>query len=68
MPKLTLKALRVNIGLNQEEASEKLGIHASTLKNWEKGKTFPNTAHIEKICDLYKVNYDDIIFLPKENA
>ncbi len=68
MPKLTLRALRVNIGLNREQASEKLGIHLCTLKSWENGKTFPNATQIEKICDLYKVNYDDIIFLPKENA
>lgn len=60
---MTLKAIRVNLGLNQEEAAEKLGIQLRTLSNWENAKTFPNVPQIEKIMDVYGVHYDDINFL-----
>lgn len=39
--KLTLKALRVNAGLNQAEAAQQLGIYIATLRNYEGGKTSP---------------------------
>lgn len=61
---MTLKALRVNAGIDQETAASKLGIKARTLSSWENGKTFPNVPQIMKIEKLYNVNYNDIIFLP----
>lgn len=61
--KLTLKALRANQGLTQQEASKKLGISESTLNNYENFKSFPDVPMIEKILKLYDVKYDDVIFL-----
>lgn len=61
---ITLKACRVNKGLTQKQASEKLGVSPSTLFLWEKGKKFPNVEMIKAIEDLYGVKYADIIFLP----
>lgn len=62
MSQITLKAARVNVGLTQEAVAEKLDISISTVKNWEKGKTFPKQPQIEKLCELYKVSYDNIFF------
>lgn len=62
MPKISLKAARVNAGLNQAEAAERIGVSVSTIKNWESGKSFPNQPMIEKICELYGVSYDYIKF------
>lgn len=64
MAKMTLAAARVNKGYTQADAAEKLKISVSTLKNWEKGCSFPKQPQIEKLCDLYELVYDDIIFLP----
>lgn len=64
MPKLTLKAARINAGYNQKEAAKMLSISKTTLVKWENGKTFPNAAAIEKICSVYRMHYDDISFLP----
>ena len=64
--RLTLKALRINNNLTQLEASKKLGISESTLNNYENHKSYPDVPTIEKILKLYKVNYDDIIFLPNK--
>lgn len=64
MVKMTLEAARRNVKLTQKEAAEQLGVSNGTLCNWEKGVSFPDVPQIEKICELYGVSYDDLIFLP----
>jgi transcriptional regulator with XRE-family HTH domain len=59
---MSLRAARVNAGLSQKEASKALEISNKTLCSWENGKTFPDQPMIEKICALYGVTYDMIIF------
>ena len=65
MPKITLKAARVNAGYTQESAAKIIGCSVSTLKNWENGKTFPKQPHIEKMCELYNIPFDNISFCGK---
>lgn len=43
--KITLKAARVNAKLSQAQAAEKLGVSEVTIRNWEKGVTFPMACH-----------------------
>ena len=62
MAKITLKAARVNVGLTQVEAAERLGISPSTIRNWEKGCSFPKPPQIMVLCKLYGVSYDNIFF------
>lgn len=64
MVKISLKAARVNAGYSQKEAAELLGVSNATLCNWENGVSFPDAMQIAKICELYKVSYDTINFLP----
>ena len=64
MAMMTLKAARINKGLGQKVAATEIGISNKTLSNWENGKTFPDVQQIEKICDVYGVTYNDLIFLP----
>lgn len=64
MVKLTLKAARINAGYTQKEAAKLLGVSNVTLGNWENGTSFPNAQQIVKICELYGVSYDNLIFLP----
>lgn len=59
----TLKALRINAGLDQKAAAEVIGVTPETLGSWERGKTFPSVPQINKIEELYKVSYADINFL-----
>ena len=61
---LTLKALRVNVGLDQITAAKRIGVTPETLSNWERGKSFPNVPQITKIEELYGTTYADINFLP----
>lgn len=64
MFQITLKAARVNAGYTQKQAAVALGVSNCTLVNWEKGISMPKANHIDAICDLYKVTYDMLIFLP----
>lgn len=61
---VTLKAARVNRGLSQSEAAEKLEISQKTLSGYENGRAFPDVPMIDKILKLYNLKYDDINFLP----
>lgn len=62
MPKITLKAARVNCGLTQTEAARMIGVSIGTLKNWECGKTFPKQPQIEAMCNIYGITYDALFF------
>ena len=62
MPKITLKAARVNANLSQAEAAARIGVAVSTLKNWEAGKTFPKQPKIERLCEVYGISFDVLFF------
>lgn len=63
--KLTLKALRVNYGLTQEEMAKEVGVGVKTWQSYENAKTFPSIKKIEIIQDKFDIEYDDIIFCPQ---
>lgn len=63
---ITLKAARVNSGLNQTEAAKLIGVSRATIMSWEKYHSFPNVIHLHAIETAYNVKYDDIIFLPSD--
>lgn len=62
--KFTLKALRINKGLSQDEASKLIGVSTDTLSNYERGVTYPDVPIIKNIEKVYGIEYKDIIFLP----
>ena len=61
---ITLKAARINAGYTQKTAAKLLNVSNKTLFAWENGMSYPNAVKIKDICTLYKMSYDDIIFLP----
>lgn len=60
---LTLKAIRVNKNMTQEEAAKAIGVSEYTWSNYERGKSFPNVPTIKAIEKAFNVKYSDIIFL-----
>lgn len=64
MVKITLKAARVNAGLTQKKAAERLGVSNKTLCGWENGVTTPNVQYVNALCEIYGVSYDNLNFLP----
>ena len=65
---ITLKAARVNANFTQKEAAKKLGISKGTLASYEMYSTIPSVDTAKKIADLYGLEVDGIIFLPKDCA
>ena len=64
--KYSLKAIRINKGDTQEQASKGIGISIETLANYEKGITFPDIPTLKRIEKYYNVNYNDIDFFCNE--
>lgn len=62
--RISLAAARVNANMTQDEASKELHISKQTLVNWEKGITQPKIDQAERMSELYKMPYQNIIFLP----
>ena len=65
MIQITLEAARVNAGYSQKEAARLLKVSNCTLLRWEKGISMPKANQVAQICDLYKIPYDMLIFLPE---
>ena len=63
MKKITLKAARINNQYTITEAAEKLGINVVTLSKYENGIRFPNVKTINKMLELYNLEYSDVNFL-----
>lgn len=62
MPKITLKAARVNAGLTQQDVAKELNVAISTVRNWENGVTTPRLAYFVQLCKLYNMPMDGIFF------
>ena len=58
LPKISIKAARVNAGLTQEKAARKLGINPDTLARYEKDSGKLSLEMLEKLADLYKIPTD----------
>lgn len=62
MPKFSLASARVNANMTQKQVADAMGVATTTIRNWEKGKSFPKQPAIEKLCELYGIPYDFIDF------
>lgn len=62
VPRISLKAARVNAGLSQKKAAEMLGISKATLQHYEAGSTVPNILMSKKIEEVYHFPADYIFF------
>ena len=47
--KIDVKALRLRLGLTQEDVARQLGLALSTVSKWEQGVTNPSRLALEKI-------------------
>lgn len=65
---ITLRAARVNIGLTQTQAAEKLDVTKATIASYEEYKTSPTIATALRMAQLYNQRLEDLIFLPEDCA
>lgn len=57
---------RENIGLTQQELSEKIGYHRRTINQWERGKTIPYDSTIRRISEKLGIEYQDFLKGPNQ--
>ena len=55
MPKITLKAARVNAGMTQDDVAKVLHRTKQTIVNWETGVTDIRYNDLKTLSDLYKM-------------
>lgn len=67
VPRISLKAARVNANYSLVEAAKQLGISKDTLSNYENGKTVPPWDLVEKIGHLYAYPTGLICFSQKSD-
>lgn len=67
MPRISLKAARVNAGFTQGEVAALLRKSKMTIVAWESGKTRVDLANFKMLCDLYKMP-ESAIILPCEST
>ena len=61
MPKITLRAARVNAGYTQDELAEKLKVSRATVNAWECGRAGLKPHHLYAFCYATGVSEDDIL-------
>lgn len=52
--KITLKAARINAGLDQSDVAKELNVNITTVSSWETGKTQPSLENFKRLCELYR--------------
>lgn len=66
MPRITLKAARINCGLTQEEMARKLGVSRESLLAWETGKVNIKPHHLMAYAQVTGFSVDDFL-LPEKS-
>lgn len=59
MDKLSMKALRINAGLNQKDVAKALKVTPATICRWERGETSPTFEKLTQLAALYKCDVGD---------
>ena len=56
-----LKNARIEPGLTQEKAAEKIDVSRQTISNWENEKSYPDIISVIALSDLYSVSLDELL-------
>lgn len=55
------KQLRKDSGLSGERLGALLGVHKTSVSNWEKGRNFPSTKVIVQLTEIFNVSIDYLL-------
>ena len=56
-----LKNARIEAGLTQEMAAEKIDVSRQTISNWENEKSYPDIISVIALSNLYSVSLDELL-------
>tara|TARA_Y100001933_G_C18978139_1_gene555498 strand:- start:745 stop:1869 length:1125 start_codon:yes stop_codon:yes gene_type:complete len=67
MPKveLTIKNLRKESGITQNDLAKALGVTFQTVSKWENGSSYPDIALLPELAEYFKVSVDQILGLSR---
>ena len=58
----SIKKLREERGMTQDELAEKLNVTRQAVSNWETGKTQPDIETLTRLAEIYDVSVERIIY------
>ena len=58
----SIKKLRKEKGMTQDELAEKLCVTRQAVSNWEMGKTQPDVETLTKLAEIFDVSVERIIY------
>ena len=58
----TIRALRLQHGMTQDDLAEKLHVTRQAVSNYERGKTYPDTEQLTQIADVFHIPIEDLIY------
>jgi len=67
----TIRLLRVEKGINQDQLAEQLHVTRQAVSNWETGKTQPDIETLTQIAEYFGVSVERLIYgkeTPKETG
>ena len=57
----TIKTLRGNMGLSQEELADAVYVTRQTISNWETGKSYPDVKSLLLLSGFFGVSLDILV-------
>ena len=57
----SLKNIRLDNNLTQDNFAEKLGVTRQTISSWENGKSYPDIENIIKISEIFNISLDNML-------
>ena len=57
----SLKTMRTERAITQEQLAKKLNISLKTVSHWETGYTEPSISQLISIADMYSVSLDELV-------
>ena len=58
---------RMQVGLSQEQAAPKLGVHGTTLNKYENGHRYPSGKVLQRMAEVYGVSINELLGDKEEN-
>lgn len=57
---MTLRELRSQASLRQEDIGKKLNVDQGAVSKWENGKTHPSKKYHRKLANIYGITVDEL--------
>ncbi len=58
----TIKKIRAERGMTQEQLAERLHVTRQAVSNWEQGKTQPDVETLSSMAEVFEVSVEELIY------